>query len=115
MEAGHIIQNGTVFAGDAEGLVDNDDNSINEMTGIYFFGLNADLATLQDFDLLPANVVISELEATLPEGHTVTEFFKNGSDAEVTVVAAGANTVGADLTAFESWSWTEVSGSMDEF
>ena len=47
MEAAHTIKNGSVHAGDAEGLADLDDNSLVNMMNIYFFGL----AEGQDFDL----------------------------------------------------------------
>lgn len=111
MEAGHIIRNGSVFAGSAEGLVDLDDNSIVEMHNIYFFGITAG----QDFDLNPTALVASTLQATLPDGAIVTDYFKGGSDAFVTLVATGANTVGADVNAFQTWSWASVSGNLSGF
>ncbi len=111
MSAGHSIMNGSVWAGDAEGLVDLDDNSIATLTGIYFFGVSEG----QDFDLNPTNLVASGLQATLPDGAVVTDYFKSGSDAFVTIVAEGANTVGADVTKFQTWSWASVSGALDNF
>ncbi len=111
MEAGHIIKNGTVYAGDADGLVDLDDNSIVEMTGIYFFGLKEG----QDFDLNPAGLTASNLQASIPDTLAVTDFFKDGSDAFVTTVATGANTVGADVSKFQGWSWAAVSGALNDF
>ncbi|MCA1755933.1 MAG: hypothetical protein LC649_00530 [Bacteroidales bacterium] len=113
MAAKHIIKNGTVYAGDAEGLVDNDANSYLDMDGVYFFGLMAG----QDFDELPTvySCTFSNLEVTLPAGTVVTDFFKGGSDQFVTVVAEGANTVGADLTKFQGWSWAQVSGALNGF
>jgi len=111
MEDGHIIKNGTVYAGAAEGLVDLDDNSIVEMMGIYFFGIAAG----QDFDLVPTGLTASDLQATIPDGTVVTDYFIAGSDAFVTSVAAGSNTVGADVSKFETWSWAAVSGALDEF
>jgi hypothetical protein len=111
MEAGHIIRNGSVFAGEAEGLVDLDDNSIVELHNIYFFGVKEG----QDFDLNPADLLASSLQATLPEGAVVSDYFKDGSDAFVTVVAQGANTVGADASVFNSWSWVAVSGNLSGF
>ncbi|MBK6348002.1 MAG: hypothetical protein IPN08_19365 [Bacteroidales bacterium] len=111
MEAGHILKNGTVYAGIADGLVDLDDNSIVEMSGIYFFGMKAG----QDFDLNPLALTASDLQATLPDGGVVTDYFKAGSDAFVTTVALGANTVGADVTKFSTWSWAAVSGALTDF
>jgi len=109
--AGHTIKNGTVYAGDAEGLVDLDENTRCTITGIYFFGV----AEGQDFDLNPAVLTCSNLQATLPAGAAVTDYFKGGSDAYVTIVAEGANTVGADISKFQTWSWAAVSGALDGF
>jgi hypothetical protein len=111
MIAGHIIRNGSVSALDADGLVDLDDNSIVEMTAIYFFNVSEG----QDFDLNPVDLVASNFQATLPAGAMVTDYFKGGSDAYVTLVAAGANTVGADLSKLEGWSWASVSGALADF
>jgi hypothetical protein len=109
--AGHTIKNGTIYAGEAEGLVDLDDNSRCTITGIYFFGVMEG----QDFDLNPSVLTCSNLQATLPEGAVVTDYFKGGSDAYVTLVAEGANTVGADMTKFQTWSWASASGAIDNF
>lgn len=111
MEATHTIKNGTVFAGGAEGLVDLDDNSLVDMSAIYFFGL----AEGQDFDLNPEGLTVANLEATIPDGFSVTDFFKEGTDAYVTEVAEGSNTIGADMSKFQNWSWAAVSGELDDF
>lgn len=111
MEAGHTIKNGTVYAGDADGLVDLDDNSIVDMSAIYFFGL----ADGQDFDLNPTGLTCASLQASFPDTLAVTDFFKDGTDAFVTKVATGANTVGADISKFQGWSWASVAGALNEF
>jgi len=113
MVAKHIIKNGSAYAGDAQGLVDLDPNSDVDMDNIYFFGIKAG----QDFDELPTDYVctFTDFEVTLPAGTAITDFFKDGSDAFVTSVAAGANTVGADVSTFHGWSWAEVSGALDDF
>lgn len=110
---GHTIQNGTVYAGGADGLVDLDDNSNLEMSGIYFFGLS----TGQDFDQLPVasadgEFTGSDFEATIPSGEAITDYFKDGSDQFVTGVAKGQNSVGADMSAF-GWTWAVESGAVD--
>ncbi len=110
MEATHTIKNGTVFAGGAEGLVDLDDNSLVNMMNIYFFRL----AEGQDFDLVPEGLAASDLEATIPAGFSVTDFFKEGSDEFVAEVAELQNTVGADLAQFQGWSWAAVSGALED-
>jgi hypothetical protein len=111
--AGHIIKNGSAKAGNAEGLVDLDDNSIVTLTDIYFFGIK----TGQDFDDLPSGggLTASGLQVTLPAGSALTDFFKEGTAAFATVVATGANTVGVNIAPFDGWSWAEVSGALDEF
>ena len=109
--AGHILKNGTIYAENAEGLVDLDENTRCTITNIYFFGI----VEGQDFDLNPAVLTCSNLQATLPEGGVVTDYFKGGSDAYVTIVAEGANTVGADITKFQDWSWAAVAGAMNGF
>ena len=107
----YTIKNGSVQALGADGLVDNDANTNVNMSNIYFFDLTAG----QDFDELPTEYVsvISNLQATIPDGTVVTDFFKKGSDAFVTVVATGS--VGADLSKFSNWSWAEVSGALSSF
>ena len=116
----HTLTNGSVYAGMAEGLADLDDkgpagtvgNSYVNMNNIYFFG-----ATFgQVFDDNPADLSASSLEFTVPSDTLeVSDFFKNGTDAFVSAVATGANTVGADLNKFSGWSWAAVSGALDEF
>ncbi len=103
MVAKHIIKNGTVYALDADGLVDNDANSYVDMMNVYF----RDLKAGQDFDQIPTEYVcsFSNLQASIPDGTALADFFKGGSDAFTTVVAPGANTVGADFSQFQSWSW----------
>jgi len=110
MVAKHTIMNGTVYALDADGLVDNDANSNVDMSNVYFRNIKAG----QDFDQLPTEYtcVFQNLQVTLPEGTVLTDFFKDGSDAFVTAVPLGSNTVGADLTKFQTWSWTMVSGAL---
>lgn len=113
MVAKHILKNGTCYAGNAQGLVDLDPNSNVDMEGIYFFGLKAD----QDFDELPTEFecTFTDLEATLPAGTNLADFFKGGSDAFTTAVAAGSNTVGANPDVFLGWTWTAVSGSLNGY
>ena len=113
MVAKHILKNGSCYAGNAQGLVDLDPNSSVDMNGVYFFGLKAG----QDFDELPTvySCTFSNLQATLPAGSSLTDFFKGGSDAFATAVAAGANTSGANPDVFLGWSWTAVAGSLNNF
>lgn len=114
----HTITNGTVFAGDAEGLADLDDkgpagtvgNSFVDMSNIYF----TSVIYGQDFDDNPADLTASAFELTVPSDTlTAADFFVTGVDAVVSIVAEGANTVGADLSELTSWSWAGVSGALE--
>ena len=107
----HTVVNGSVWAGAASGLVDLDANSIVDMTNIYFFGLTAG----QKFDLNPAGLTASGLQATLPGVTVLTDFFLAGTDAYTTSVATGANTVGATVSSFASWSWADLAGELVDF
>lgn len=116
--AEHTLKNITAQALDADGLADLDDKGANDpgnsfvtMMNIYFF----DIQDGQDFDDNPAELTLQNIEATIPSGFAITDFFKNGTDAAVTDVAEGANTVGADVSQFEGWSWTELYGALDNF
>jgi len=113
MHGNHTISNASVYAGDAQGLVDNDPNTNVNMNNIYFFGL----AEGQDFDELPTvyTCTFSDFEVTLPASTSITDFFVGGSDSFVTAVNAGANTVGADKSEFATWSWASVEGELTDF
>lgn len=113
------IKNGHVSAVDAEGIADLDSkgagiedvsNTWANMSNIYFFNLTYG----QDFDDNPAELVAASFEVTLPSDTlNVGDFFKKGSADNVTVVAAGANTVGADLSKFAGWSWADEAGLLE--
>ena len=113
MEAGYNIMNGSVQAQNADGLVDNDPNTWVNMSKIYFF----DIKEGQDFDELPIDYTcdFSDFQAVIPDGFTVADFFKDGSDAFTTSVTAGTHTVGADKTKFAAWTWASVAGALDSF
>lgn len=118
LAAKHTLKNGTVYAGNAQGIADLDDalaasDSWVDISHIYFFGLKAG----QTFDKVPTyyTCTFSNFEATLPAGSVLTDFFKDGSDVFTTTVNEGARTVGADVTAFSAWSWAAVSGSLTGF
>lgn len=110
MEDRHTITNGTVLAQDADGLADLDDNSIVTMTNVYF----NEIKDGQDYDLNPVGLTGSDWQATIPDGFAVTDFFKDGTDVYVTAVNDGANTVGANLSVFQGWSWAAVAGNLSK-
>ncbi|MFA6400967.1 MAG: hypothetical protein WCX31_04980 [Salinivirgaceae bacterium] len=119
----HTIQNGSIQALAAEGLADLDNssdeakkfsNSKLTLTNIYFFDM--DMALEQDFDDNPSTLTLSNIQATLPaDTLNVADFFKKGSDARVTLVTRGNNSVGADASKFESWSWASEAGALSDF
>lgn len=119
----HTIQNGSIQALAAEGLADLDNssdeakkfsNSKLTLTNIYFFDM--DMALEQDFDDNPSTLTLSNIQATLPaDTLNVADFFKKGSDAQVTLVTRGNNSVGADASKFESWSWASEAGALSDF
>ncbi|MCF8225638.1 MAG: hypothetical protein K9J30_07140 [Bacteroidales bacterium] len=114
--AKHTIKNGLVLAGNAQGLADLDNkgaddpgNSYLDMNNIYF----ADVKYGQTFDDNPAELTLATIEVTIPDSLIVTDFFREGTDAAVTLVGDRANTVGANVAAFSGWSWAAVSGAME--
>ncbi len=113
MLGNHTIKNVSAYADGAQGLVDNDANTNVNMDNVYFFGLTVG----QDFDELPTvyTCTFTDFEVTLPAGTAITDFFVGGSDAFVTAVAAGANTVGADKTKYADWTWASEAGELTDF
>jgi len=115
--AGHTIKNATADVENASGLIDFDANTDVNMMNIYFTNLLADGSQdVEEYDKYVANTLgfaSSNFEVTLPSGVALTDIFKGGSDAITTAVAAGANTVGADLSVFSGWSWAAVAGATD--
>lgn len=116
----HTIKNGTVrasaFLGDdneraAQGLVDLDPESHTILQNIYFF----DLAEGQDIDqniCAEGNCPFTNIELKVPDGTSANDFVAgDGLPAGFSEVNEG--TVGASLSAFNSWSWTATSGALD--
>lgn len=100
----HTLTNGSIWAGDADGLVDLDDNTNIDMNNIVFWDLSAG----QDFDQVPVDPhTFAMFEADIPAGEMVTDYFKDGSDAAVTDLAGGSATVGATTSEFTGWTWAD--------
>tara|TARA_X000000368_G_C23041910_1_gene717341 strand:+ start:525 stop:1751 length:1227 start_codon:yes stop_codon:yes gene_type:complete len=104
--------NGTIYAQDAQGLVDVDStgdvgDTWVDISKVYFTDLQG---SYQDFDDLNDIMIISDLEFTFPsEGAgTKQDYFPKGIDVFVTDVEEGYSTVGADISEFENWSLTSV-------
>lgn len=112
--SGSTIKNVTANVEDASGLIDLDKNTDINLENIYFTNLLADGSQdVEEYDLYAAQggFTSSNWEVTLPAGVGLTNIFKGGSDSITTAVEAGANTVGADLSAFSGWSWAAVAGA----
>ncbi len=114
----HTITHGSVSAGTAKGLVDLDNkgpagtvgNSYVNMNNVYF----TDVTYGQTFDEYSPDLTASALEIVLPSDTlNVPDFFLDGTDVFATAVAEGANTVGADISLLDSWTWAGVSGALN--
>lgn len=124
--AGHTVINGSV-KGDAENteLANFRDGARGTFEKIYFFNFpDPSIDDRGDFSFDDSQktqdsydngfLVFNMLETTLPDGVALSAVFKNETDQHASDVAAGANTVGADKTAF-SWTWAAAAGGLDDF
>lgn len=124
--AGHTLKNGTVKGNGVSELGDFRDGARGTFENIYFFNFadpattdgRGDLSLSGDKTLATfagGNLKFMNLQATLADGVALTTVFKSGTAEYATIVAAGANTVGADKSAFAStWSWTSASGAISD-
>jgi hypothetical protein len=121
---GHTIRNGTVKGNNVAELGDFRDGAEGTFENIYFFGFGspADTDGRGDFSLsgtatqnnfADGILIFNNLQVSLPASTSLTDVFKNGTDAHATSVSVGQNTVGADLTKFSGWSWASVSGQLN--
>ncbi len=106
----HKIMNGTVYMGNGIELIDFDDNSNVDMSGIYFFGLKAGQITSGYRGFAGAGIgSVANFEVTL-EGLTLADVL---SSINATVVAKNQNTVGAAKNSNDfSWTWAAQSGAI---
>lgn len=109
----HQLKRGTVFTVDGRELCDMDADSNADLDSIYWFGLNPGDYSLKTFTEIPFPVVpssLSNLEATIPMGESIADYFLNGSDQYVSDVPLGTQTVGANICMFTSWTAFDLSG-----
>lgn len=122
---GHTLRNGSVKGAITAEMGDFRDGAQGIFENIYFFGF-ADPAVdgFGDFSLsgdksntnfVNSDLMFNNLEVTLPEGATLEAVFKQGTGAHASTVALGANTVGADISAFTGWTWTDYADEFAEF
>jgi hypothetical protein len=131
----HTLKNGTIVGSDAAELGDFRDGARGTFENIYFTGFSDPAETEGRGDLSLSGevdsdgnpignksldnftngiLVFSNLEVTLPEGVAPETVFRSGTHIHAAEVAQGENTVGADKTAFEGWSWAAVAGGLDD-
>ncbi len=123
----HTVRNGSVKGNStASELGDFRDGARGTFENIYFFGFSdpdlssgrGDLSlsgTETTDNFADGVLVFNNLEITLADGVALSTVFTAGTDAHATAVAAGANTVGADASVFEGWSWAATSGALSDF
>jgi hypothetical protein len=121
--AAHIVKNGTISGNAASELGDFRSGARGTFENIYFYGFtdpatsdgrgdlslsgDASVANFADGTLSFAN-----LQITLADGVVLTSVFKGGIDVHATSVTLNSNTVGADKSKFQDWTWTSVSGQL---
>lgn len=121
MIAAHTVMNGTLIGSDVAELGDFRDGARGTFKNLYFVNFpdpavngRGDLSLSGDKTLATfasGDLKFENLQATLPTGVELSAVFKEGTDAYATAVAAGQNTVGADLTQF-AWTWAAQAGEL---
>jgi len=109
------IKNGSIKISVGEGLADIDDKGVADntntncdMSNIYFF----DVAVGKDFDDKSPEMTLANIQITMPSDTALSVYFKGGSDAAASKVAAAANTVGVDVSKL-SWTWASKIGELN--
>lgn len=122
----HIVRNGSIKGSSVSELGDFRDGARGTFENLYFFnfpdpatsGGRGDFSLSGDKTLTSfanGDLVFNNLQVTLPDGVALTDVFLNGTDASVEVVGLGANTVGADKSAFVGWTWAHAAGELNDF
>lgn len=123
--AAHTVKNGSVRGSTAAELGDFRDGARGTFENIYFFGFPDPAATAGRGDLslsgdktlanfASGDLKFNVLQVTSPAGVTLTTVFRNGTHVHASDVALHANTVGATKSAFAGWSWSAVSGNLND-
>ena len=126
--AAHTVRNGSVKGHPSSEFADFRAGARGTCENLYFFNFPApsannnagrgDLslsgdATIANF----SNGVLRfiKLEATLADGVTLQQAFRNGTDVHGSIVALKANTIGADKAAFAGWTWAAAANALADF
>ena len=112
----YTLKNLTIKGFDDE-LGNYRDGAIGVTTDTYFFGFATIAGGEGDLELDAATDInvctFANLQVTLPADATsITQVLKSGTDAAGTVVAQGANTVGANTSVF-SWTYAKAAGALN--
>ncbi|WP_107039436.1 hypothetical protein [Brumimicrobium mesophilum] len=121
----HTLKNGSIKGAANTEIADFRDGARASLENIYMFGF-PDPATdgRGDFSLSGqasidnfANGVLnfSNLEVTSPTGVALSDIFKGGTDVHATEVSQGGNTVGANVSPFMGWTFSDVRGQLTDF
>lgn len=123
--AGHTVTNGSI-KGDGENteLGDFRDAAQGAFSNIFFFNFadpSADgrgdfsLSSGSDATFLAGTLTFAglEVDTTGMNNPLITDIFKDGTDVHATIVQT--RTVGADKTAFASWTWADIAGGLTDF
>jgi len=126
--AAHTVKNGSVKGHPNSEFADFRAGARGTFENLYFFNFPAPSANNNagkgDLSLSGDNTIanyaggilnFSKLEATLAEGVTLDQAFRNGTSAHASTVALKANTVGADKAAFNGWTWAAAANALADF
>lgn len=126
--AAHTLKNGSVKGHPSSEFADFRAGARGTFENLYFFNFPAPSANNNagrgDFSLSGDNTIanfdsgvlkFSKLEASLAEGVTLQQAFRNGTDVHASIVATKGNTVGADKAVFNGWTWAATAGALADF
>lgn len=123
--AAHTVMNGSIKGSSVAEMGDFRDGARGTFKNLYFFGFpdptngergDLSLSGAVSIDNFASGVLKFEnIQATLGAGIPLSVAFKNGTDVHASIVAQGANTVGANKSVFANWSWASVSGQLASF
>jgi hypothetical protein len=126
--AAHTVKNGSIKGHPSSEFADFRAGARGTFENLYFFNFPSPAANNNagrgDFSLSGDNTIanfsngvlkFTKLEATLAEGVTLQQAFRNGTDVHAATVAIRANTVGANKAAFEGWTWASAANALADF
>ena len=121
----HTLRNGSIKGDVNSELGDFRDGARATLENIYYFNFpdpatdgRGDLSISgvdSEANFVSGDLSFSNLQVTLPAGVVLSDVFKGGTDVHATDVAAGANTVGADKSAFVGWTMSDARGQLTDF